>query len=525
VSVDTINNGNPTGDPTPHNAQYYRDNVRPRPTIDTELDGLTTVLTCTAHVNPGVTNHLELAIADTGDANLDSAVFIEAGSLVSGQTTVSTSLSATSVEAGVGVTDTASIAGLNAVAATGTVTYDVYSDALCTQRVASGGTKDVTNGVAAASDPVELDTPGTYYWQARYSGDDADQPSLSTCGDEIETVTVPARTISVADASAAEGSPLTFTLTLDKPAVLPITVDYATSDGTATSADYTAASGTVTFAPGESTATVTVPTTDDALDEFDETLTLTLSNPTNASLATASATGTIVDDDPPPTVSIGNASVAEGDAGSTPATFTVSLSAPSGKTVDVGWATADGSATAGSDYAAASGTLTFAPGETTKTITIDVLGDTVVEGTETFGVVLSTGATGTGTIVDDDNRPPVCDAASATPGTLWSPNGKFVTVTIGGCTDADHDPLTYTITKVQQDEARGSSPDAQRVAGRSDEVQLRAERLGTGNGRVYVVTFTVSDGKATVTGTVRVTVPHDQSHPAVDSGIRVDSGL
>ena len=82
--------------------------------------------------------------------------------------------------------------------------------------------------------------------------------------------------------------------------------------------------------------------------------------------------------------------------------------------------------------------------------------------------------------------------------------------------------------------SRCTSPDAPAAAGwrRRQCVhsglqlpELRAERLGTGNGRVYVITFAASDGRATVTGTVRVTVPHDQSHAAVDSGIRVDSGL
>jgi uncharacterized repeat protein (TIGR02543 family) len=85
VSVNTINNGDPGGDPTPHHPELYRDNVRPTPgSIDSQMDGLTTVLTCHATVNAGVTNHIKLAIADVSDSILDSAVFIQAGSLVSG---------------------------------------------------------------------------------------------------------------------------------------------------------------------------------------------------------------------------------------------------------------------------------------------------------------------------------------------------------------------------------------------------------------------------------------------------------
>ena len=86
VTINTINNGNPDGDPTPHNAHLFRDNIRPTPgTIDTQMDGLTTVLTCTANVTAGQTSHMKLAIADTSDSALDSAVYLQAGSFVSGE--------------------------------------------------------------------------------------------------------------------------------------------------------------------------------------------------------------------------------------------------------------------------------------------------------------------------------------------------------------------------------------------------------------------------------------------------------
>jgi CSLREA domain-containing protein len=114
-----------------------------------------------------------------------------------------------------------------------------------------------------------------------------------------------------------------------------------------------------------------------------------------------------------PTLSINNVSQNEGNSGTTPFVFTVTLSAASASTVTVNYATADGTATAPSDYAATSGTLTFAPGVTTQTITVNVVGDTTPEPNETFTVNLSTPAnatiaagTGTGTIVDDDAAPP-----------------------------------------------------------------------------------------------------------------------
>lgn len=115
----------------------------------------------------------------------------------------------------------------------------------------------------------------------------------------------------------------------------------------------------------------------------------------------------------PPTISIANAAVAEGNSGSTNMAFTATLSKASDKTVTVGYATANGTATAGSDYTAASGTLTFAPGVTAQQVNVSVIGDTTVEPTETFTVALSNPtngtlatATATGTITNDDGVTP-----------------------------------------------------------------------------------------------------------------------
>jgi hypothetical protein len=202
VSVNTINDGNDAGgDTTPHNAQFFRDNVLPNgPTIDSQFDGLTTVLSCTANVTPGQTNHLKLAVADGSDDILDSGFFVEAGSLVSG-TQVTTSLSGggqsgaqITVPGGTAVTDSATLLGANSSSAGGTVDYKVYSDSSCTTQVADAGTKTVTNGSVANSDPVSLTQPGTYYWQAAYSGDANNNASKSACGAETETVSGPSPT-------------------------------------------------------------------------------------------------------------------------------------------------------------------------------------------------------------------------------------------------------------------------------------------------------------------------------------------
>lgn len=260
-------------------------------------------------------------------------------------------------------------------------------------------------------------------------------------------------TLSVADATVSEGNSgsheLAFTVTLSAAAAGPVTVDYATANGTAVaSTDYAALAGTLTFAAGETSKVVRVQVSGDTAVEGNETLTLNLSSPNGATIADGAALGTITNDDaappPAPTISIGDASFAEGSAAAPgQATFTVTLSAASASAVTVNFATVNGTATAGSDYVAQTGSLTFAAGETQKTITVSAIGDAVVEANEGFSVVLSNpvGATladGTaaGTITNDDAAPPpplptlgISDASvvEGNPGTGGTASGWFST--------------------------------------------------------------------------------------------------
>ncbi|MDX2038554.1 MAG: cellulase family glycosylhydrolase [Isosphaeraceae bacterium] len=217
-----------------------------------------------------------------------------------------------------------------------------------------------------------------------------------------------------------------FTVSLTKAHSQKVTLQYATVDGTAKAGlDYVAASGTLEFAPGETRKTVNVALVGDDLVESDETFTLRLSNSTNASIVDADGLAKILDDDgtsppppppPPPvvpTVSVTGGSVAEGNTGTTKLPFVVQLSQASTATITVDYTSANGTATAGSDYVAASGRLTFAPGETRKTVDISVVGDTTVEPDERLELRLSnpTGATAgtltaSGTIRNDDVAPP-----------------------------------------------------------------------------------------------------------------------
>ena len=142
-----------------------------------------------------------------------------------------------------------------------------------------------------------------------------------------------------------------FTVTLSAPSTQTVTVDYATSNGTATAPqDYTSASGTLTFDPGVTSRTITVAVLGDVLDEPNETFVVTLSGAVNASIGDGQGLGTITDDDPAPTLSISDASVTEGNAGTVNAVFTVSLSASSAQTVSASYATANGTAMAPGDY-------------------------------------------------------------------------------------------------------------------------------------------------------------------------------
>ena len=230
---------------------------------------------------------------------------------------------------------------------------------------------------------------------------------------------------SISDQTVTEGdsgtTAMTFTVALDGASGKQVTVGYATSDGSATApGDYASASGTVTFAAGQTSRTFTVGVVGDTVVEPDETLTATLSAPGNATLGDATATGRIVNDDstaPPavvPVMSIAGTTVdPEGDSGTKDATFAVTLSTPTTVPVSVTFATADGSATAPGDYTAGSGTVAFAAGETAKAVVVPVRGDTLDEADETFTVGLSNpkGATlgtaaGTGRIMDDDQAPP-----------------------------------------------------------------------------------------------------------------------
>lgn len=224
-------------------------------------------------------------------------------------------------------------------------------------------------------------------------------------------------TLSINDVSVNESAgTATFTVSLSQASTSAVTVDVATANGgAAAGSDYQSVliSG-LTFDPGVTSRTVTVPIINDLFGEATETFSVNLSNAAGATILDGVGVGTVLDDDV--TVSVSNASATETNPGprsqlrTTDMIFTISLSAANSSSVTVQYATANGTAVAGTDYTAASGAVTFNPGETSKTVIIKIIGDTLVETSETLLLNLTSAAgaaigdgQGVGSITDNDS--------------------------------------------------------------------------------------------------------------------------
>ncbi|MDH4275562.1 MAG: S8 family serine peptidase, partial [Gammaproteobacteria bacterium] len=241
---------------------------------------------------------------------------------------------------------------------------------------------------------------------------------------------------------AENGTSVTITATRTGGVSGAVSANYATSNGTATSgSDYTAASGTLSWTAGDSAnKTFTVTITDDSVYEGNETVTLSLSNATGGATLGTNATLTITENDPVPvpgTIAFSTTSYTVAENGVT-ATITATRAGGSDGVVGVSYATANGTATAGSDYTAASGTLSWANGDSAnKTFTVSMTDDVIYEGNETVSLSLSTvtgGATlgtssATLTITENDAAPAGNVALSASTYSV-AENGASVTITV-----------------------------------------------------------------------------------------------
>ncbi|MBD2665694.1 calcium-binding protein [Richelia sinica FACHB-800] len=222
-------------------------------------------------------------------------------------------------------------------------------------------------------------------------------------------------TLAVAPSSVNEDGTtnLVYTFTRTGSTTNALTVNYSIA-GTADSSDYTGATPgtgkTITFAAGASTATLTIDPTADNTFESNETVALTLATGTGYTVGTTTAvTGTITNDDPLPIINLSsNQTIVEGLTSPQNVSYTVTLSNPSSQTITVNYATANGTATAGSDYTSTSGILTFNPGVTSQVINIPILNDSINEANESITLTLTnptnaslgSGTTATTTITD-----------------------------------------------------------------------------------------------------------------------------
>ncbi|MCK5691125.1 hypothetical protein KAI87_17710, partial [Myxococcota bacterium] len=219
--------------------------------------------------------------------------------------------------------------------------------------------------------------------------------------------------LNVNDTTASEhDGTLDFVFTLAKVSAQTVLVDYVSvSDSATQDTDYTGVSGTLTIAPGELSQTLSIVLNNDSDVEGTESFRLNLSNITNATINTTALTGTILDDDVVPSLTVADVAVSEVDDN---LAFVFQLSEASGLSIQVVYATQEGTALDTIDYTGSTDTVIFAPGETSKTILIPILQDTIVEGTETFSLLLSneqnatlTAASILATIYDDDVTPDI----------------------------------------------------------------------------------------------------------------------
>lgn len=261
------------------------------------------------------------------------------------------------------------------------------------------------------ADPTTGDTPAFSY-VAGTTNDTID------CGQYSES-------LSITDASVLEGNsgltPITFTVSLGGISTTGFTVAYTTQDGTATVAnnDYIPQSGTLTFAAGQPTATITVEVVGDTNIENNETFSVVLTNPTGFGVGNLTGTGTIINDDFP-TVSVSSFSLLRPDSGTVLYPFTFTLSAPAPFEVDVPYTTQDVTAVGDVDYTIATGTLVFLPNAPlTETVDVTVFGSTTPTLDKTFHMAALASPTvdiipasvGTGTILS--NSPPAVNIADA----------------------------------------------------------------------------------------------------------------
>lgn len=319
--------------------------------------------------------------------------------------------------------------------------------------------------------------------------------------EDNDSATVQFAPTSVSQSEAS--SPMAFTVSLSNPVQSGVTLTVTTAPGPATAADFTAISGGTVSFPADSTAaqTVNVVIIDDALNEDNEQFTVTLSGLSatgNVTLpaGTATATGTIEDDDPLPVLSVADVRQAEGNAGTSTMSFTVNLTPLSGRAVSFSRATLDGTATAPSDYLAlAADTLIIPAGETSLTIPVTINGDTTFEGDESFALAFTSvsnatpgSLNATGTIEEDDSEPTMTTITSDLPDPSVVGEGYPVQVTVTAQSSSPQGDVTV-------DDGTGASCTAALVPGTAPVSTMSCTLTSTTAGsRTLTATFAPASG-------------------------------
>ena len=316
-----------------------------------------------------------------------------------------------------------------------------------------GGDEDISGATSETYVPVSADAGATLKVRVTVTDDEGHEATF-TSAPTSAVAALPA--LSIGDASVDEGdtgsATLDFTVTLDSAATETVTVEWATSDGTATAGtDYTAGDGTVTFNAGDSSKTVSVTVAGDNVDEPNETFTVTLSNPSGATIGDGAATGTITDDDATPkvTLALSSSSITEVNQQST---VTARLNHPSSADTTVTVSVAPDSPAVAGDYRLSSNrVLTIPAGSTTSTgtVTVTSVNNTVdapdktvtVSGTATNSQGVTAPDSETLTIRDNDATPtvtlvlipasiPEAGGTSTVTATLNHPSSEATTVTM-----------------------------------------------------------------------------------------------
>ena len=346
-----------------------------------------------------------------------------------------------------------------------------------------------------------------------------------------------------------------------------VTVNYAvTGTATGSGTDYTLADGTLTISAGSSSGTITIASiVDDSLDEANETVILTLSSPSNASLGTDSThTYTITDNENTPTIDFNTTSSSGAESVSSKA-ITVDLSGPSGETVTVNYAITGTATGSGTDYSLVNGTLSIASGDTTGTITIsNIIDDTTDEADETVIITLSSPSnaslgsddTHTYTITDDDSAPQVEFSIDSSTGAedvssvaiavnLSAASSSDITVNYGVTGTATGSGTDYTLANGTLTIVAGSTSGTITIAGIIDDSTTEGNEtviltLSSPNNAIlgsdYIHTYTIGDNDGTPTVAFSSTTSSDSESTssisvqieipfAIDNDINVDYAL